>query len=295
MLYGRHISISHGFTAAPKYAYDIGCTYFQIFLGSPKLILHKKRAKKDLLEFRKQLKKLDLRMVIHGSYTINLCNPENTKKKIDSVKSLIQDLNEASLIGNRCSGVIIHMGKNVGKKLSCDEAYQNYVDGLKEVINSTDSGTIILETGASQGTEIANDISGLARIYNSLDEEEQERIMFCIDTCHIWASGYDISTLKGVDNFFEEFNQEIGMDKIICIHLNDSRNKCNSHVDRHADLGYGEINIRGIKRVIKIAYQNNIPLIMETPLCMVDPETQHEASHEEQMMLISNLIKKWEK
>lgn len=288
---GRHVNISQGFANVPTYAKNIGCDIFQIFLGAPQRIIFKSRQKDEVILFKNNLEKEDMVMVVHGSYTINLCHNPKTPKYNASVNSLVQDLITASYIGDRCLGVIIHMGKNIKENnLSIEVAFNNYIYGLKQALSITPANTnIILETGASQGSEIASRITGLAYIYWLLDNQERDRVFFCIDTCHIWATGYDISTRIGVRNFFKEFDEHIGIDKIKCIHFNDSRTDLESHVDRHADLGYGRINEKGLSSVAKYAKRYNIPLIMETPLCAVDPKTNTEISFDDEL----NKVRSW--
>lgn len=271
---GRHINISSGFTTAPEYGHSLGCNFIQIFLGSPQRIISKMRSENELKTLGKELDKYKMKMVIHGSYTINLCHPHGNSIFKSSVKSLVQDLDSSVIIGSRCIGVIIHMGKNIKSNgISDDEAIDNYINGIKQALEQSNGGTIILETGASQGTEVGSKINGLVAIYDGLTKEEKKRVMFCIDTCHIWATGYNISDIKGVMKFFNRFDRYIGIDKISCIHFNDSKTAVNSCVDRHADLGYGFIGVEGLKRVAKFAYDNNIPLLMETPLNAVNSKT----------------------
>lgn len=235
----------------------------------------------------------NLRMVIHGSYTINLCHPVKSKKFQLSVKSLVQDLTASNDIGSNCLGVIIHMGKNIPEnKITDAEALDNYVIGVKTALATTSNNTcIILETGASQGSEIASHIDGLAEIYWKLDVDERNRVKFCVDTCHIWATGYDISTDIGVKNFFKEFDEKIGNQNILCIHFNDSKTKLESHVDRHADLGYGFIDIEGLSQIAKFAYKNNIPLIMETPLDSINKKTNQEITYEDELKTVKSWLK----
>lgn len=265
---GRHIKVATCFELLPSYAKSFGYDCFQIFLGSPEQIITKSKTKKELEQFSDNLIKEDMHVVIHGKYTINFCHPIGSTKSNTSIKSLIQDLNASHIIGPNCMGVIIHMGKNIkDNNLPAETAINNYIATLKLVLEDTPDDTIIiLETGASQGTEVGSRLTSLAKIYNGLEVDEQARIFFCIDTCHIWATGYDISTKAGVINFFERFDQKIGIDKIICIHFNNSKTDINSHVDRHADLTHGMIDTSGLKEIAKFAKRNDIPLIMETPL-----------------------------
>lgn len=277
MRIGRHISISDGIVTTPDFANSMEYSIYQIFLGTPRQVLSKPRTDEELIKLGKKLKKLKINIVIHGSYTINLCQPKNSAKFQVSLKSLIQDLNATQLIGSsKCLGVIIHMGKNIKEnKISDEQAIKNYVIGLKKALMATDPNTrIILETGASQGTEIASKIDGLSDIYWKLTKKERARIYFCIDTCHIWATGYDISNKKGVKKFFDEFEEKIGIDKIICIHFNDSKTDLGSCVDRHADIALGKIGGRGLRAVAKFAQKNDIPIVMETPLKLLSPQQE---------------------
>jgi len=290
---GRHINTRFGLLTAPMYANTLGCTIFQIFLGAPQQVLSKARQKEELIQFASELKKYKLKMVVHGSYTINLCHSPSSKKFQTSLKSLVQDLNASAIIGADCLGVIIHMGKNIpDNKLSVDAAINNYITGLKKALESTPDNTkIILETGASQGSEVASKLEGLAKIYWKLNETERERIYFCVDTCHIWATGYDISTVAGVKNFFKQFDDKIGVKKIICIHFNDSKTGLESCVDRHADLGYGHIKEEGLKAVAKYAKAKKISLIMETPLDAVNKETNKDITFAEEFAKLKSWLK----
>lgn len=288
-LIGRHIGISGNFINVPHYARIIGCQIFQIFMGAPQQILSKRKTDDELIAFADNLKKYNIIMVIHGSYTVNLCHPSNSAKFKSSIKTLVQDLNSSNLIGSRCIGVIIHMGKNVNG-LTNDVAINNYAIGVMAALDQSATTTrIILETGAHQGTEVASMLPDMAKIYKSIDSKYRKRVAFCIDTCHIWASGYDISTSKGVNKYFHEFDKLIGLNKIVCIHLNDSKRELGSKVDRHQDLGYGLIGEEGLAAVVRFAKSHDIPIIMETPLYEIDRKTNQEMTFHDEI----NLIKKW--
>ena len=289
---GRHINVRHGFVTAPWFAEQLGCRIFQIFLGAPSQVLTKARAEAELKLFSKELTQRDLRMIVHSSYTINLCHPSTALKFKKSLKNLVQDLKATSILGPNCLGAIIHMGKNITELgLTKDQAIDNYVSGLHTALALSPPPTrIILETGASVGTEVGSDLDSLAVIYKKLDITDRERIGFCIDTCHIWATGYDISTEVGVSSFFTEFEEKIGISKIVCIHFNDSRDKIGSHVDHHADLGYGEIGSTGLRAFARHARRYNIPLITETPIDAVNPATNRDITPEEELATIHSWL-----
>lgn len=259
---GRHISIDNIIETIDAYGYNI----IQIFLVSPHKISPNKKKKEELLKIKTILKQKKILLVIHGSYAANLSHPDGSYKKKMSIKSLVQDLISSSIIGKRCIGVIVHMGKNVAtNNIPEAEAIQNYIDGINDVLfNSPVETTLIIETGASQGTEIPSNISQLANIYHAIIQKK--RIKFCIDTCHIWASGHNIGTKIDAKKYFKKFNSKIGINKIACIHFNNSKTALGSKIDRHADLEYGLISSEGLQTVAKIAKHYSIPLIMETPL-----------------------------
>lgn len=290
---GRHISTSYDLLTSATYAKKLGCNIFQIFLGVPQQVISKKKTDMELKKLGMELKKNKIKMVIHGSYTINLCHPPGNKQYKASVRALIQDLNASAVIGKRVYGVIIHMGKNIpANNISDEQALKNYITGLKEALSQTPDNTIIiLETGASQGSEIGSKIESLAKIYGGLKENEKKRIKFCIDTCHIFASGYDITTSDGVKSFFKLFDDLIGVDKIVCIHFNDSKTPVNAHVDRHADIGYGFIKEPGLKEVTRFAQKNTIPIIFETPLDAVNMKTNKSVTWEEELGKVKSWLK----
>jgi deoxyribonuclease-4 len=289
-LIGRHISISQGFLTAPSFAKKLGCNCFQIFLANPQQGKIKVKPEKELKDFAKELKEQDVYCVVHASYLINLCQKEGSKRNT-SLDLLIKNLEMISIIGKRCIGTIIHMGKNITELNQTNEkAIVNYVDGLKEAIQKTpENSTIILETGAGQGTEVGTKLEELAEIYNGLSTSEKQRVKFCIDTCHIFAAGYCISSQKGVDKYFNKFDKLIGVENIVCIHFNDSKTDCDSHIDSHEDLSFGFIPVEGLEAVAKFAVKNHIPLIMETPLDAINPKTNQEITFEYEL----RKVKKW--
>jgi len=289
---GRHISISPSLLTTPKFADQIGCEIMQIFLGNPQELYSRDRDSDELVSFRSELDKYKMKVVIHGHYTINFCNKPSSQKFKAGVQCLIKDLNSSSIIGKRCLGVIIHMGKNVVIGASKSEAIENYAQGLSECIKQTSDAQIILETGAGTGSEIGTDLKTLKTIYGQLSTSDMERISFCIDTCHIWAAGYDISTSEGVKSYFKDFDNLFGIDKIACIHLNNSQNHLGSKVDRHADLAYGTIKQTGLKEVARLAAAHKIPLIMETPLDVVDPSTNQDIIFADERKLVEKWIRK---
>ena len=159
------------------------------------------------------------------------------------------------------------MGKNVKNlNLTEDEAISNYVKGIKTALKKSDkNSTIILETGAGVGTEVCTSIFGLSKLYNNFSENEKKRLKFCIDTCHIFAYGYHIGDLDFVDVFCNLIDEFLKWENVACIHLNDSKDKVNSKLDNHADIGKGNIKVDGLKKFVQICAKYNVPIVLETP------------------------------
>jgi deoxyribonuclease-4 len=189
-----------------------------------------------------------MRLVVHSSYLLNFSKPVDANEA--SFSTIIGDLQFADNL--EAIGCIIHMGKHL--KLSVDDAFDNYIASVNKICEEKNSNSLlILENSAHQGTEIGYSIDHLARIYDGITEENREKIGFCLDTCHAFAAGY--------------FEEKIGLEKVVCIHLNDSKKKCNSCVDRHERLGVGMIGLDGIKYILKYLKEMNFGgiVVLETP------------------------------
>ena len=266
------------FDTTPSTARSLSYDTFQVFLGSAMRIYCTPKTEKVLIGFRDELRKNHVTVVIHGSYTINLCHPESNPKHNKSITALVSLLKQVEVIGKRCMGVIIHMGHNMKENnTSIKESLKLYAEGLKKALRlAPGRSKIVLETGASQGSEVGSRLEQLSEIYDYLDESEKNRVRFCIDSCHIWASGYDIGSVSGVNDFFEQFDRLIGLSRIVCIHFNNSMNPLGSHVDRHADLSFGAIPEEGIREIARYAKKLQIALITETPLVNVTAEEELE-------------------
>jgi deoxyribonuclease-4 len=262
---GRNINTKHGFITVAKYARDCGADVCQIFLSSPHTFQQSNRSKEEYKVLSDELIKHQVKVVVHGKYILNFCHPEDSNMHMQSIKLLVNELNNSVLLN--AIGVIIHMGHNIVKiKLSDDDAFNNYVKGIKSVLKSSNPLSIlILETGAGQGNEIGTDIIDLGKIRKALTKKEQERVKFCLDTCHMHAAGYDIGDVDYLDVLCGHIDLNLGWKNIAVIHLNDSKNKLACKKDRHEDIGKGTININGILKFITLCSSHNIPLVLETP------------------------------
>lgn len=289
-LIGRHINIDNDFIGTPEYAKKIGCSIFQIFLGPPHLSMYKMRESNALVSFGNALKLHSIKVVIHGNYTINLAHPAGSYKGNMSINNAIKELTATYNVGSQCIGLIIHVGKNIkDNNLAKEDAMNHFIENINVILSKThESTTLIVETGSSRGTEICTSIEDLSHLYNHV--HQKHRLFFCVDTCHIWATGYDISTKKGANDYMDTFDKLIGLNKIKCIHFNNSHDQCGSKKDHHDDLMSGMINQEGIGEMARIAVKRGIYLIMETPLTSYDPKTNKPITFTDELAFIKKLI-----
>ena len=195
------------------------------------------------------------KVVVHAPYIINLANDKDPDKFMFSVRFLQEELERCELLGIR--QMVLHPGSHVG--LGIDTAISNIAKGLNMMLG-THPVTILLETMAGKGTEVGSTLEELKRIIDLVDDKEH--IGVCLDTCHLNDAGYD---MKEFDSFLEKFDQLIGIDKIGCVHVNDSKNVLGAHKDRHENIGFGTIGFDTLLSVIYHEKLEEVPKILETP------------------------------
>ena len=195
------------------------------------------------------------KVVVHAPYIINLANDKDSDKFMFSVRFLQEELERCELLGIR--QMVLHPGSHVG--LGIDTAISNIAKGLNMILG-THPVTVLLETMAGKGTEVGSTLEELKRIIDLVDDKEH--IGVCLDTCHLNDAGYD---MKEFDSFLEKFDQLIGIDKIGCVHVNDSKNVLGAHKDRHENIGFGTIGFDTLLSVIYHEKLEEVPKILETP------------------------------
>lgn len=191
-------------------------------------------------------------VIIHAPYIINLAN-KRTKEFSETF--LKEEIKRAEQL--KIDKIVLHPGSHVG--LGLDTGIQNIIDCLNNVLINT-KVKILLETMAGKGTEIGKTFEEIKKIIDGV--ENKNNIGVCLDTCHINDSGYD---LNDIDSVLCSFDKIIGLDKLLCIHINDSKNTINSHKDRHENIGYGLIGMTNMLNIIYNKKLENIPKILETP------------------------------
>ena len=194
--------------------------------------------------------------IMHAQYIVNLANRLDEEKSKFYINFLIEELKRVKQLN--FDKIVLHPGSAV--KITREEGINNIILGLNEVIKNTEDVVILLEYMAGKGSEVGTSIDELKSIYDGI--ENKDRVGICLDTCHMNDSGIDI---KDIDLFLDEFDSKIGIDKIKCVHINDSYNELGSHKDRHANFGYGTIGFDKLINVIYNSRLEGIPFILETP------------------------------
>ena len=221
------------------------------------------------------------KVVVHAPYIINLANDKDPDKFMFSVRFLQEELERCELLGIR--QMVLHPGSHVG--LGIDTAISNIAKGLNMILGSHPV-TILLETMAGKGTEVGSTLEELKRIIDLVDDKEH--IGVCLDTCHLNDAGYD---MKEFDSFLEKFDQLIGIDKIGCVHVNDSKNVLGAHKDRHENIGFGTIGFDTLLSVIYHEKLEEVPKILETPYVdKVYPPYRYEIEMIRNKKFASNLL-----
>ncbi len=262
LILGAHMSIAGGFAqAALKTGREFGCNAMQLFTKSPRSRMVKPIDPQDAADFKQHCKQYNIRHVVaHSSYLLNFGKP--AEQVPWAITDITMDFERLSMLGGH--GIVVHIGKSLDGDR--DTAVRNVIENAKKIIDLTKKTGLqyILENTAGQGSEIGFQLEELARIWKEL-KNFSPRIRSCLDTAHIWAAGYDIGTEKGAKETLKIYDQLIGIDTLSCFHFNDSKKLLGSRVDRHDNIGAGNIGLEGLKTIAKCAETQSIPLILETP------------------------------
>ena len=270
MIYGIHLNNFKTLKNAIMKTHKLKCNNLQVFFGSKTLTTLSDKfnpSKEEIAEIKILLKKYKIDLYCHGILTLNYCNYPYSKRYEWGLKNLIYDMDLLHKLGGKAC--IIHAGRYNTKRyqITKEECYKNYINSLKYVIDNTKVVKIYIETPATKKNTIINSLEEFGKLYNKIPINYKKRVKVCVDTCHIFVSGYDISSKEGVDEYFNKFNKLIGIKNLKFIHLNDSFGELSSHLNRHAPIGKGCIfkkSKEGLKEIIKLCKKNKIPFVLET-------------------------------
>jgi len=262
---GAHVSASGGVENSVKNAVEIGADGFALFTKNQRQWVAKPLTEKSVNKFKELMDMHGFNadsVLPHDSYLINLGHPEEDKRK-KSLNAFIDEAKRVEQLGLKYLN--FHPGSHL-KKISEEECLDLISENVNMAIKETESCIFVIETTAGQGSNLGYKFEHLAYIIDKI--EDKSRIGVCIDTAHIFAAGYDIRTEEAYEKTMDEFDKIIGFKYLKGMHINDSKAKFASRVDRHHSLGKGEIGIDAFEYIMRDERIDGIPLILET----IEPE-----------------------
>ncbi|HHH76334.1 MAG TPA: deoxyribonuclease IV [Phycisphaerae bacterium] len=261
MTLGAHLSISGGMDKAIVAAAGYEFTTVALFLRNQTRWAASALKEETVTDFKKARDKYGISPIVaHGSYLVNLAGEKIVRDK--SITAMIEDL-------SRCEKLSIeYLVLHPGSRPDAEEGIDLIAKALDEIITACEIKSepgprILLETTAGQGSCIGYRFEHIADILSR--SSRNDRLGVCLDTCHIFAAGYDIRTARGCEETIKTFDKIIGLDKLFAVHLNDSKKPYDSRVDRHEHIGQGLIGLAGLKAFVNHPAIRPLPLILETP------------------------------
>ncbi len=257
---GVHTSIAGGVSLSIERAAELKCTPLQIFSHNPRQWKVSPIPREEAERFAALRKEHDIGPAfVHASYLINLASASKTVFE-KSIELLRLELENADILG--AEYLVLHTGSASGA--DPDKAREKAAKAISKAIGRRSfRASLILENTAGQKGDITSSIKALAEIIERCGPGKIGGI--CVDTCHAFASGYDISSKTGVDRLLSEIKREVGLDKLKLIHLNDSKKPLGSGVDRHEHIGDGFIGMEGFRKFLSDKRISRIPMVLETP------------------------------
>ncbi len=261
LLIGSHVAMNRPkyFLGSVEEALSYGATTFMFYTGAPQNSFRVPLEQCKIDEGRALMKEKGMdetKIIVHAPYIINLASAKEETFEM-SVKVLTNELIRTAAFGAKT--LVLHPGSHVGAGL--DFGIERIAKGLDLALDAVDNDvTIALETMAGKGSEVGSRFEELAEIIKR--SKHQERLGVCLDTCHMSDSGYDISN---IDTLMEEFDRIVGVKRIKCLHINDSKNMRGARKDRHANIGYGEIGYDILNKYVHYELFKDVSKILETP------------------------------
>ena len=271
-LLGAHFSIAKGLDNALYDAKSYGCNALQIFTKNANTWKERVVTQKEIERFKYAMSETKISQIAsHTSYLINLATPEKEKHKM-SCNALAQELIRSSSLG--IPFVVLHPGSHMGT--GENKGIKRIAESINEIFaeiykkNLKINTRLLLETTAGQGSSVGHTFEQLESITSQVEKRINPGI--CLDTCHIFASGYDIRTIDFYRKTMNAFDSFIGLDRLLLIHLNDSKKDFGSRVDRHEQIGRGYIGLEPFKYIMNDNKLLDVPKIIETPKGKTDQD-----------------------
>lgn len=259
---GAHVSAAGGVENTPKRAHNIGAEAFALFTKNQRRWEGPPLTEENIEGFKQKCEDLGFSMnavMPHDSYLINLGHPEENQLQ-KSRNAFLDEMKRCEQLGIKLLN--FHPGNHLGK-ISVEECLDRNAESINWTLKRSEGVTAVIENTAGQGTSVGYEFEYLARIIDGV--KDKSRVGVCIDTCHAFAAGYDLSTEEGFMEMCEEFDQTIGFEYLKGMHLNDSQKPLGSRVDRHDNIGEGKIGLKGFEVLMNDDRFDEIPMILETP------------------------------
>ena len=262
LLIGSHVGMNgpEYYLGSVKEAISYNATTFMFYTGAPQNSYRKPLSELKIQEGRALLAKHgfdESKIVVHAPYILNPANPNREDLLEMSVRMIVNELQRTAAFGAKI--LVLHPGNHLGA--GSEIAIQTLANSLDQIFAQDGTDVkIAIETMAGKGSEIGITFQEVKQIINLC--HFPERLGICLDTCHIHDAGYDVSD---ADALLKEFDEVIGLNLLLVVHLNDSKNIRGAHKDRHENLGYGEIGFKALCQIANHPLLRNIPKILETP------------------------------
>jgi deoxyribonuclease-4 len=281
---GFHVSIAGGISNSVNNAKKLGCTAFQIFSRNPRGWVAKPLLRDQVDSFKNRLCSSGIEktsVVAHMPYLPNLSGPPGELYE-RSVKTLIEEVKRCDLLG--ISYLVIHLGSHMGRGSNSGiDQLVNALTAASARSKSANAVVVLLENNVGQKNSVGGTLEELRLILDRLDCSKQFGV--CIDTCHLFASGYDLRTKEDVNKIVEKIKDIVGLKELKIIHLNYSKGGLGSNLDRHEHIGLGSIGVEGITAFVNHPKIQALPIIMETPI-------DKRRGDEQNLRVVLDMIKK---
>ena len=258
MKIGAHVSSAGGLSKVAGRAEEIGAEAVQIFASSPRAWRFKEHSDKDVAAFRENAESTGIDTTyLHGIYLVNLGgSPELLEKSVDS---LTNHMTAASRIG--AEGVIFHCGSH--KNAGFEAVFEQAVRSIAEVLERSPAAVqLIIENSAGMGFHMGASFEEIGRLIKAAGSDQ---VKVCLDTEHTFAAGYNLADTEGIESSMDEFDREIGLDRLVVVHANDAKVEFGSGVDRHENIGEGYIGIEGFEVIMGHPAFRDVPFLLEVP------------------------------
>ncbi|QUN14537.1 deoxyribonuclease IV [Clostridium sp. C1] len=261
MKIGSHVSMSgkEMLLGSVKEAVSYGANTFMFYTGAPQNTARKPVSQLRVEEAKEYMKEHHISIddvVVHAPYIINLANTVKPETYELAVRFLKEEIARCEEIG--VSRLVLHPGSHV--KAGDEAGLKQIIKGLNEVLREDQKVHIALETMAGKGSEMGRTFDQIQ--YMIENTKHSSLLGVCLDTCHIHDAGYDLTHF---DDILEEFDQKIGLDRLLVVHVNDSKNERGAHKDRHENIGYGYIGFETLNQIVHHPKLKDVPKILETP------------------------------